>query len=537
MLRFYFITDESGPRDSMIRQVEIAISAGATIVQYRHKTFSLADFKELGTIRDLCRRHLVPLIINDNILLAKAVDADGVHLGQADEGAGIAREIMGADAIIGISVSTPAELEKTDLRFCNYIGTGPVFATTTKADASPVIGLAGLQAVTDKSSVPVVAIGGIDAVRAGDCFSCGAAGIAVITCITRATDPVAAANRLAAVCGCLPVQLKKPWENEFALIDKLMESKRSRGSGPAGVAGYEPESGLKVPPGDDAALFESIANPVITTDTQRENVHFRRTWQTLAQIGQKAAEIAFSDLAACYARPLSLFVNLSIPGYMSDGDIETVYAGIYQVLEKYQATLGGGNISSGREFSIDLFAMGEGHPEIFPLRSNARPGDNLYVTGPLGLARAGLECLKQNKTGYPELIDKFVNPKARFDAAKILAGHSVFCVMDISDGLAGDAAHIAKASNVSIRLDAAFFTIDPVLDKFCRKYQIDPENIMLSGGEDYELLFACRPDTFKKIKLKLPDAFCVGACADFSGVFIENLPKDILSFQHGMPKA
>ncbi|MDA3895863.1 MAG: thiamine phosphate synthase, partial [Desulfobacteraceae bacterium] len=395
ILRFYFITDEHALDCPPLRQVEIAIIAGASVIQYRNKSFLPKDLKELEVIRDLCRTNSVPLIINDNIILAKAVDADGVHLGQADEDVSIARNIMGSGAIIGISVSTLEELAKTDLTFADYIGTGPVFATNTKVDASPVIGLAGLQAVVESSTIPVIAIGGIDVSTVDDCFFHGAAGIAVISCITRAKDPLFEAKKLGRMCGCDPRVLRGGWDNEFGLIDKLtagMTSADSVSSGftPSGFTSF----GLKVPPGDDAALFETIANPVITTDTQKENIHFRRDWQALDEIGQKAVEITFSDLAASYAQPISLFVNLSIPSYMIDPDIENLYSGIGRVLKRHQATLGGGNISSGQEFSIDLFALGQGHSDIFPLRSNARCGDGLYVTGSLGMASAGLQCLK-----------------------------------------------------------------------------------------------------------------------------------------------
>jgi thiamine-monophosphate kinase len=529
ILKFYFITDENALDFSPLKQVETAIIAGASVIQYRNKSFSSKDFKALESIRDLCRTNSVPLIVNDSIILAKAVDADGVHLGQTDESGAIARSVLGPDAIIGISVSTIEELAKTDLTFVDYIGTGPVYATSTKADASPVIGSDGLQAVAERSTLPVVAIGGIDKANAQDCFAHRAAGISVISSITRAKDPFVEAKELGRICGCKPRVLKCGWNNEFGLIDKLTAGTLCDDSVSSGFS----SSGLIISPGDDAALFDTIVNPVITTDTQKENIHFRRNWQTLEEIGQKAVEIAFSDLAASYARPLSLFVNLSVPSYMPDSDMENLYAGITRVLEKYQATLGGGNISSGQEFSIDLFALGSGHPEFFPLRSNARPGDGLYVTGPLGLASAGLQCLRNDDNDFPELIEKFKNPKARFDAAEILAKHNVTCAMDVSDGLAGDSLHIASASTISIEFEPSFFKIDPILSKFCNKYSLNPEKVMLSGGEDYELMFACPPEIFEQIKPQLPEAFQVGACVPFSGAPLINIPADVLSFQHG----
>jgi len=117
--------------------------------------------------------------------------------------------------------------------------------------------------------------------------------------------------------------------------------------------------------------------------------------------------------------------------------IEELYLGIQKALKHYDCALGGGNISKGSRLSLDLFAIGEGRSDLFPTRSAARPGDGLYVTGPLGLARAGLDALIRKDDSARALINRFKMPQARFDAARVLAEHQVACVMDISDGLAG----------------------------------------------------------------------------------------------------
>ena len=183
--------------------------------------------------------------------------------------------------------------------------------------------------------------------------------------------------------------------------------------------------------------------------------------------------------------------------------------------------------------SLDLFAIGCGRDDIFPVRSGALPGEGVYCTGPLGLARAGLELLKKKDFSFQELIAKFIFPAAKFEAAQILAENKVRCVLDISDGLAGDAEHIAEASGITIKFNLMAFIIDPVLALYCSKYNKKPEEIILSGGEDYELLFTCSSDKFKKIKKKLPDSFQVGECLPFTGKHLIDLPNKILSFQHG----
>jgi thiamine-phosphate pyrophosphorylase len=200
-LRFYFITDDGVDGFPAADQVRVALDAGATLVQYRNKSFILEAYAEVESIRRRCRDHGVPFIVNDNVLLARAVGADGVHVGQGDTPPRLARHVMGPQAIVGVSVSSLAELARTDLPFCDYIGTGPTFPTDTKADAKAVHGLSGLRDIAARAPVPAVAIGGINPSNAPDCFAHGAAGVAVISCITRAADPDQAAAAMAAACG------------------------------------------------------------------------------------------------------------------------------------------------------------------------------------------------------------------------------------------------------------------------------------------------------------------------------------------------
>jgi len=197
LLRFYFITDQDAPVLSALEQVRAAIEGGATFIQYRNKSATDEHLPEARAIRDLCRRNGVPFVVNDNVRLAEAVKADGVHLGQDDTPPAEARRILGPRTIIGISISTPEEMARTDLAPCDYAGSGPVFATGTKADAKPVRGLEGLKEMVQLIPLPVVAIGGITVERAGDCLSRGAAGVAVISAVSRAADPLQAARQIA----------------------------------------------------------------------------------------------------------------------------------------------------------------------------------------------------------------------------------------------------------------------------------------------------------------------------------------------------
>ncbi|MFP4668513.1 MAG: thiamine-phosphate kinase [Desulfobacterales bacterium] len=522
--RFYFITDDEAPGLSALQQVKIAVSAGAAVIQYRNKRFSPKDFPEILEIRNFCSINRVCFIVNDDIVLARAVEADGVHLGREDPDPAIARQILGYGAVIGVSVSTRDELAGTDLSSCDYIGTGPVSSTSTKADAKPVIGVEGLADVIACAPLPVVAIGGITPEKAKECFRAGASGVAVISAVTRAGDPAAAAGRFAAACGLQSLKTEAPWKEEFSIISRMLPGLDSLS---------DKKEIMRIRPGDDATLLKTLKNPVFTTDAQHEGVHFRRRWQSMEEIGYKAAEIALSDLAASYASPVALFVNLALPADISEDQVLQIYEGIKSSLKTRGAVAGGGNISSARVLGLDLFAAGEADPGIFPVRSAARPGWGLYVTGPLGLARAGLDCLARGDKEFAGLIRAFTRPDARFDAAAILARNRVECVMDISDGLAGDVVHIAEASGVSIRLDLSSAPVEAELAAYCEKYGKSPREVMAAGGEDYELLFACPPGIFDAVSRKLPGAFKVGECMYYQGEPVRGLPEGSGGYRHG----
>ena len=142
-------------------------------------------------------------------------------------------------------------------------------------------------------------------------------------------------------------------------------------------------------------------------------------------------------------------------------------------------------------------------------------------------------ALQHRDERFPDPVQRFHQPRARFDAAAILAAQGIRCVMDISDGLAGDAAHIARAAKVSIHLGPQAMAQHPDLQRFCDAYRLEPEATVLAGGEDYELLFACRPEVFASIRPHLPEACQVGRIEPWTGEYLPGLPAHIRSFQHG----
>jgi thiamine-monophosphate kinase len=500
-LRFCCVIDDAAADPSLTEQVETALKAGATLIRYHGSGFSPERWNELQTLCRRCQSNGVPFLIRDNLLLAKAIGADGIHLEASDDRMETVRNVLGPEAIIGT-----ADPRRTDTKETfDYLEVTP-FDSNVARKAAPLFIIAG---------------GILESEGARQAIDRSACGITVDRAVFQSETP---ADVLAAISDAGRIKarpgLQTPWRDEFGLIEKILAQAPDTGSG------------IIVPPGDDACLLTGLSRPVISTDTQKEGVHFRLDWQSPEEIGEKAVSITLSDLAASYARPVSLFANLGVPPRLPDAFMEALYRGIHAGLQRYGCGMGGGNISGGKELSLDLFAVGQGK-EVFPERSNARAGFDLYVTGPLGMARAGLEALRKNDSGFPELIERFKHPRARFDAAEVLASNGVTCVMDVSDGLSGDAAHLAEASNLTIELDVAGLSHPDALASFCRKHSQSPDAFALSGGEDYELLFACLPETFTGIRTELPDAVRVGRVLPFRGRRIIAPETKLTSYRHG----
>ena len=144
----------------------------------------------------------------------------------------------------------------------------------------------------------------------------------VQTCALPIYTIDAAASRFSLACGCAPREKKEPWRDEFGLISRLIRDWHKTGE----------QSRMIVGPGDDAALFSKLEHPVFSTDTQKQGVHFSLDWQTPGLVGKKAVEIAFSDLAASYAEPVAIFINLSIPADMAEDEIVALYRGVGEAL-------------------------------------------------------------------------------------------------------------------------------------------------------------------------------------------------------------
>lgn len=190
-----------GPSDcagrSLTDVVQAALAGGVTLVQLRDKKAEDAPFIELGrALLPLCRAAGAPLIVNDRLEAALAIDADGVHVGQEDLAASDVRNRLGPDRILGVSAGTPEELERVPQTLVDYLGVGPFNPTNSKEDAGEAIGTAGIAAIRGQSRLPLVGIGGIRLCDVGEVIRAGARGVAVVSAIAAAPDPKQAASDL-----------------------------------------------------------------------------------------------------------------------------------------------------------------------------------------------------------------------------------------------------------------------------------------------------------------------------------------------------
>jgi thiamine-phosphate pyrophosphorylase len=202
-LSLYLVLDpiQCGGHDAALKVARGALEGGATLVQLRAPEWHKRAWFDLAReLLPLTRAHKVPFVINDHVDVALAVGADGVHVGQRDLPVDIARQMLGPDALIGLSVSNADETADADrlAGIVDYLGAGPVYATPTKTDASTPCGIDGLAEIVKRAIYPTVAIGGIQADNAADVLRAKPAGLAVVSAICKASDPRAAAASLRA---------------------------------------------------------------------------------------------------------------------------------------------------------------------------------------------------------------------------------------------------------------------------------------------------------------------------------------------------
>ena len=328
--------------------------------------------------------------------------------------------------------------------------------------------------------------------------------------------------------------------NEFDFIRQLREQTRSRKASPRVIAGI----------GEDASVIRQSANRdlVITTDLLIEEIDFHRASAPPHLLGHKALAVSLSDIAAMGARPFCSLVSIGLPNDVwSTGFKDEFFAGYLALADQYGVTLAGGDVSESKEkIVIDSIIVGEVNAGRAVLRSTARSGDQVFVTGALGGAAAGLKLIelgarsqetggsrqaagasergssptvREGNEGRQEadgrrhldannsdddaiqaLLLRQLSPEPRVGWGIVLGEERLATAMiDVSDGLSSDLAHLCNESGVGATIDASSLPLDDHAKQLCGRRALDPLALALHGGEDFELLFTVAPENAARL--------------------------------------
>lgn len=307
---------------------------------------------------------------------------------------------------------------------------------------------------------------------------------------------------------------------EFELIEKI----RALFPAPAGILGI----------GDDCSVIPQRdgMDTLVSTDMLVEGVHFLFDDISPEQLGWKSAAVNISDIAAMGGRPVSTYLSIALPRDIGQEWVMRFINGYREISGRFGAPLlGGDTCSSPDRLCISVTVLGECEHGKALLRSGAKPGDLVCVTGFLGESAAGLRVILEGKprTGAAgRLVEKHYRPLPRVSEGVALASSgAVTSMMDISDGVASDLRHIMKESGVGAVIDTGRIPISEDLKAVCPLFGWDSLPLALEGGEDYELLFTCRRGA------ELPvDYTVIGEITDTGILEWKGTDKDFMGFRH-----
>ena len=273
--------------------------------------------------------------------------------------------------------------------------------------------------------------------------------------------------------------------------------------------------------GDDAAVVEPAKRrlEVLTVDALVEGVHFDRRFTPPDAIGHRALAVNLSDLAAMGAEPRLALLSLMLPPSLPCADLDALVEGLAALATRHRLHVVGGNLTrSPGPLAVDVTVQGVAKRRQVLTRSGARAGDELWVTGQLGGAAAGLDMLS---TGGPDTdagcARRFLYPEPRVRAGLLLARtRAATACVDLSDGLGDGVAQLARQSRTGFVVDADALPLDPATRRWFVGQGVDPVTAALTRGDDYELLFTVRPRTRNRLRAVLQGAGVpltrIGAC-------------------------
>ena len=323
---------------------------------------------------------------------------------------------------------------------------------------------------------------------------------------------------------------------EFGLIDHLLEKNIIK------------QDTTILGAGDDAAvLWSKGMNTVVSTDLLMEGIHFDLSYTPLKHLGYKAVVVNLSDLYAMNAHPQQITVSLGLSNRFSVEAVEELYEGIYAACSYYGVDLVGGDTTASHAgLVISVTALGIAGKDNIVRRSTAKQGDLICVTGDLGGAYLGLQLLEREKQLYldnPEMqpdlegqkyiVGRQLKPEARKDAIQMFDEMNFIptSMIDVSDGLASELFHIARASQVGILIFEDQVPMHQEAKMMALKFNMDPITCALNGGEDYELLFTASPDDLDKVR-QMADVYIIGEVTppDF-GIKMQTEGKNVVGLK------
>lgn len=285
---------------------------------------------------------------------------------------------------------------------------------------------------------------------------------------------------------------------EFGVIDRIRAAMPGRGKG------------VVVGIGDDAAVLRPAAGMLLvaTCDIQLEGRHFLRVRTTAEALGHRAAAVNLSDIAAMGATPRHALVSLGLPKELEVAWLDDFYKGLGAELGRYGASVVGGNLTSSEQLIIDITLLGEVAPGRQLLRSGAKPGDAILVSGTLGASFVGRVALDQALPRSDRSVKKVVmthrTPTPRIkEGLAISRSGLAHAMMDVSDGLAADLGHICEMSKVGARLFAADLPVDNATVAVGKKLGVNLLDAVLHGGEDYQLILTCPQVNAKRLAARV----------------------------------
>ncbi|HXD59342.1 MAG TPA: thiamine-phosphate kinase [Thermoleophilaceae bacterium] len=280
-------------------------------------------------------------------------------------------------------------------------------------------------------------------------------------------------------------------------------------------------------PGDDAAVVRAAGGVAVTSiDAMVEDVHFKLSTHSPGDVGHRALAAALSDLAAMGARPGEAYVALGLPsGFGEKAALELVQA-MEELAERTGTTIAGGDVVSAPQLLVSVTVTGwaDGEDSLV-YRDGVRPGDLIGVTGELGASATALTLLDSDPSAGGPLVDRHRRPEPRLDAGLALAAAGVSAMIDVSDGVATDARHLAERSEVAIAIE---------LERLPLAEGVTDVKLAATGGEDFELLFSAPPERRAQVEAAAGVTW-IGVASEGSGlslVDVSGQPLDLRGYEH-----